>query len=281
MRLAVDEAIQSPEELARVGVMIMRDGAVLVTGHKGEDGTSKHAEAVAVSKAAASGVDLHGATAFVTLEPCANIESKRTCCADLLADAGVSSVYIGRYDRNPRINRQGWRRLRDRGVQCYDFTAEFRDELDQLNATFDGYFLRRNGLRGTAKFDYTQNGGRYDLATDDSPSAAIWATAWTTRGADSIYAYGGHPGVVALARFAQEFDEIDDPDAYDFQSTSAELEVGTIAIYRNQHGHALVRLVAIEPPPPHGSTPHVSVKIDYELRPTAPTSSDPTSTPTT
>jgi diaminohydroxyphosphoribosylaminopyrimidine deaminase / 5-amino-6-(5-phosphoribosylamino)uracil reductase len=270
MRLAVDAAARSPADGARVGAVLVRDGAVLVTGHKGEDGTSKHAEAVALEKAAAGGIDVRGATAFVTLEPCANIGSKRTRCADLLADAGITTVYIGRYDRMFRINRQGWKALRDRGIKCRDFQADFRDELDELNQTFDGFFLRRNGLHGTARFDHRQNGGRYELATDDSPSALVWTTRWTTRGSDSIYAYGGNPGTVALARFAQEFDEIDDPDAYDFQGTSAELELGDIAIYRNQHGHALVRLLAVEAAPPYGTTAHVSLKIDYELRPYRP-----------
>lgn len=163
MRLAVDEAARSPADGARVGAVLVRHGVVLVTGHKGEDGTTKHAEAVALEKAAAGGIDVRGATAFVTLEPCANIGSKRTCCAELLADAGINTVYIGRYDRMYRINRQGWKALRDRGIRCRDLQADFRGELDELNQTFDGFFLRRNGLHGTARFDHRQNGGRYEL----------------------------------------------------------------------------------------------------------------------
>lgn len=277
MRLAVDEAAQSPEGGARVGVVLACDGEVLASAYKGEDGPNKHAEAIALAKAAAEGLDAAGATAYVTLEPCANIASNRDSCAVLLADARISAAYIGRYDRNPQVNRQGWKALRDRGVQCHDFDADFRDELDKFNKTFDGFFLRRNGLRGTAKFDHTQNGGRYDLATEAGPSAHVWTTSWNTCGADSIYAYGGNPGTVALARFARDFDEIDDPDAYDFENSSAALSIGDIAIYRNEHGHALVRLVAVEPPPPYGNTPHVSVKVDYELRPHTPSSpsSDP------
>lgn len=76
-----------------------------MTGHKGEDGTTKHAETTALDKAADAGIDVLGATAFVALEPCANITTRRVCCADRLADAGVAAVYIGRYDRNPQINR--------------------------------------------------------------------------------------------------------------------------------------------------------------------------------
>lgn len=268
MRLAVEQAAQSSGK-TRVGAVIVRDRAVLVTGHKGEEGSTKHAELVALDKAAASGIDLRGATAFVTLEPCANNESKRPPCSERLADAGIVAVYIGRYDRMPLVQRQGWKTLTDRGVKCLDFDADFRDELDRINATWDGFFLRRNvSTDGTkAKFDYTQNGGRIDLATDESPSAPVWTTTWKNRGSDGIYAYGGTPGVVAHARFAREFDQIDDPGAYDFQDHVVGLGLGDIAIYRNEHGHALVRLLAVEPPPPYGTTPHVSVTIDFQLRP--------------
>lgn len=267
MRLAVDEALRSPEGGARVGAVVVRDGAVLATGHKGEDGSTKHAECIAIEKAATQDVDLAGATAYVTLEPCTNIESNRTCCADRLAEAGIVSVYIGRYDKNPRINRLGWKALRAHSIDCYDFEEDFRDEIDELNSTFDQYFLQRNGLAGRARFDYTQNGGRYILAATGDADAATWQTAWRTRGSDSVYANAGRPGYVALARYARVFSEIDDPDAYDYGNHFAELTVGSIAIYRNEHGHALVRLVDVEPPAPYGSTPHVSVTIDYELRP--------------
>ena len=269
MRMAVDEARKSPPTaVPPVGVLLVRNGTVLAAGHKGEDGTGKHAEVAVLEKAASAGIDLKDSTAYVTLEPCSNIASKaRLGCADLLANAGVTRVYIGRCDRNPRINRQGWKRLRDRGLQCLDFTSELRAELDRLTATFDGYFLRREGLSGVARFDFTQNGGRYELATGPEAGAQTWKTQWTTRGYDSIYAYGGRPGQVALARYAEAFSEIDDPDAYDYESSSAELAIGMIAIYRNEHGHALVQLLEVEPPPPYGQTPHVSVKIRYELRP--------------
>lgn len=209
-----------------------------------------------------------GATAFVTLEPCENIEGNRTPCAQRLADVGITTVYIGRFDRMFRVNRQGWKTLTDRGVLCRDFPADLREELDQLNTTQNGWFLRREGLHGTARFDHRQNAGRYELATDEVPGAPAWTTEWTPKGSSSIYAYGGRPGVVALARYAREFHQIDHPDAYDYEATSAPLDLGDIAIYRNRHGHALVRLVAVEAGPDRG-TPHTSVTFDFELRPTA------------
>lgn len=268
MRRAVEEARKSPESGARVGVVLARDGVLLMSAHKGEGGGTKHAEEIALDKAKAEDLDLAGATAYVTLEPCSNLESKnRLCCADRLADAGIAEVFIGRYDINPRINRLGWRALTARGVVCRDFPQDLRDELAALTATFEGFFLRRDGLHGTAKFDFTQNGGRYVLATGPEETAATWTTRWGKRGPGSIYANGGTPGVVALARYAQSFDQIDDPSSYDFENHFAELEVGMIAIYRNDHGHALVRLLDVEVPGSPGGPVHVSMKIDYELRP--------------
>lgn len=151
---------------------------------------------------------------------------------------------------------------------CRDFPEDLRAQLADHNATFDGFFLRRDGLTGKASFDHKQNAGRYELATDDGPDALVWTTSWGTRGADSIYANGGTAGVVAAARYATQFDQIHDPGALDFSNHYAELEIGDIAVYRNDHGYALVRLLAVEAGPPHGHTPHTSMKIDYQLRPT-------------
>lgn len=269
MRMAIDEAEKSTEGNARVGVVIVRDGRVLVAGHKGEDGTRKHAESIALDKATESEVDLRGSTAYVTLEPCANLQSKtRICCAELLAAAGVSTVFIGKYDLNPQINRLGWRTLRDRNVHCRDFYPEFRAEIEALNAPFDGFFLERSGSRtGTAKFDFSLNGGRYVLSLPDEPSGPTWTTRWSSASGTAVDALGGVPGVVALARYAEAFDEIDDPDALDFGSHFARVTIGGVAVFRNEHGHALCLIREIEASPPYGIGPHVSLKFDFELRP--------------
>ncbi|MGC5032200.1 deaminase [Micromonospora sp. DT229] len=266
MRIAIEEAKKSAEDGARVGAVLVRDGVLLMAGHKGELGDKMHAEQVVLKKAEEAGIDLRGATAFVTLEPCSNLTTKRTCCADLLAAAGVAEVYIGRYDINPQINRLGWRALVDNGVRCRDFPADLRKELEALTSRFEGYFLRRDGLTGIAKFDFTQNGGQYVFATDETENARVWVTRWNNCGAQAIYANGGLPGFVALARYAREFDEIDDPDALDYGSHSACVAIGEIASFRNEHGHVLCKVLQIEPTPDYGGGPHVSVKVSYQIR---------------
>ncbi|MFE3796497.1 hypothetical protein [Nocardia tengchongensis] len=117
-----------------------------------------------------------------------------------------------------------------------------------------------------AKFDFTTNGGRFAISVDEDPASASWVTCWTDCGASSIYLYGGTPGVVASARYANEFSEIDDPDALDYGDHSPKIEVGSIGVMRNDHGHVLCKVNAIEPTADHGGTGHVSVTLKWQIR---------------
>ena len=77
---------------------------------------------------------------------------------------------------------------------------------------------------------------------------------------------GGRPGIVAEARYAGEFQEIDDPDALDYGSHSIKVNIGSIGVVRNEHGHVLCKVVAIEPTVDYGGTGHTSVTIKWEIR---------------
>jgi len=84
----------------RVGCVIVDDsGHVLAEGYHKGAGTP-HAEAAALGAAARAGVDVSGATAYVTLEPC-NHTGRTGPCAAALAGAGIHRVIYAVPDPNP------------------------------------------------------------------------------------------------------------------------------------------------------------------------------------
>lgn len=107
MRRAIELAARGPElgPNPRVGSVLLAAGPasapreVLGEGwHRGA-GTA-HAEVAALADARARGIDVRGATAVVTLEPC-NHTGRTGPCVDALLDAGVAEVIYAVDDPNP------------------------------------------------------------------------------------------------------------------------------------------------------------------------------------
>lgn len=94
-----------------VGCVVVRDGAVVGEGRTAPAG-GPHAEVVAL---AAAGPAAAGATAYVTLEPCAH-HGRTPPCADALVAAGVARVVYALRDPNPRVDGAGAARLAAAGV---------------------------------------------------------------------------------------------------------------------------------------------------------------------
>jgi len=109
-------AIGRTEPNPRVGcVLVSADGTrVLGEGHTQPAGQA-HAEIVALQDAATRGEDVRGATAYVTLEPCAHHGRTGPCCDALIA-AGIGRVVASLADPNPLVGGQGFARLRAAGV---------------------------------------------------------------------------------------------------------------------------------------------------------------------
>lgn len=95
-----------------VGCVIVRDGRVVGRGWT-QPGGRPHAEAMAL---AAAGEAARGATAYVTLEPCAHVSPRGPACADGLIAAGIGRVVIGMVDPDPRTNGDGIARLKEAGI---------------------------------------------------------------------------------------------------------------------------------------------------------------------
>lgn len=94
----------------RVGCVIVRDGDVVGRGFHARAG-GPHAEIVALADA---GGRARGATAYVTLEPCAH-HGRTPPCTEALTAAGVKRVIAAMGDPNP-VAGQGAEHLRAAGI---------------------------------------------------------------------------------------------------------------------------------------------------------------------
>lgn len=88
------------------------DGKYVVGQGWTQDGGRPHAEMVALSQA---GDLARGATLYVTLEPCAH-QGQTPPCVEAIISAGVRRVVSALIDPDPRVNGQGYERLRSAGV---------------------------------------------------------------------------------------------------------------------------------------------------------------------
>lgn len=99
-----------------------------------------HAEIMALRDAHARGHSTVGATAYVTLEPCAHHGRTGPCCDALIA-AGIKKVVATIADPNPLVAGQGFDRLRAAGVQVE--VLELSDPLAQQSREINiGFFSR-------------------------------------------------------------------------------------------------------------------------------------------
>src|SRR5713226_5495304 len=94
-----------------VGCVVARDGRV-VGRRWTQPGGRPHAETEALARA---GEAAHGATAYVSLEPCSHW-GKTPPCADALIAAGLGRVVVALEDPDPRVAGGGVARLRAAGI---------------------------------------------------------------------------------------------------------------------------------------------------------------------
>lgn len=116
-----------------VGCILVRDGQVIGRGWT-QPGGRPHAEAMALAQAG----DARGATAYVTLEPCAHASPRGPACADSLVAAGVVCVVTGATDPDPRTNGAGIARLRAAGIAV---TENIR--VGDARCIMAGFFTRQ------------------------------------------------------------------------------------------------------------------------------------------
>ena len=124
----------------RVGCVITSPtGEVLGQGFTQKAG-GPHAEIVALRDAQQKGHDLHGAAAYVTLEPCSHQGRTGPCCDALIA-AGIAKVVASLADPNPLVAGRGFARLRAAGVEV--LVGDGAQESFELNIGFFSRMVRK------------------------------------------------------------------------------------------------------------------------------------------
>lgn len=99
----------------RVGCVLVKDDRLIGEGWHERAGEG-HAEVMALRDAERHGNAARGATAYVTLEPCAH-HGKTPPCAEALIKAGVSRVVAAMEDPNPLVAGQGFALLQQAGIE--------------------------------------------------------------------------------------------------------------------------------------------------------------------
>jgi diaminohydroxyphosphoribosylaminopyrimidine deaminase/5-amino-6-(5-phosphoribosylamino)uracil reductase len=128
LRLA-EKGLYTAQPNPRVGCVIVRGDEILGEGFHVRAG-EPHAEVFALR---AAGGRARGATAYVTLEPCAHF-GKTPPCADALVAAGVARVVAACEDPNPKVAGGGFAKLCAAGIAVE--TGLMRAAARELNRGF-------------------------------------------------------------------------------------------------------------------------------------------------
>ncbi|MCF6273550.1 MAG: bifunctional diaminohydroxyphosphoribosylaminopyrimidine deaminase/5-amino-6-(5-phosphoribosylamino)uracil reductase RibD [Rhodobacteraceae bacterium] len=119
-----------------VGCVIVRENHLIGRGWT-QPGGRPHAETMALAQAK----DAKGATAYITLEPCAHT-GKTPPCATALIKAGISRVVCPIKDPDPRVSGKGFAMLRAAGIKVD--TGLMASKARQANA---GFLLGKESAR--------------------------------------------------------------------------------------------------------------------------------------
>jgi len=120
-----------------VGCVIVSDGRAVGRGWT-QTGGRPHAETMALTQA---GTQASGATAYVTLEPCAH-HGKTPPCAEALIAAGIMRVVSAVQDPDARVAGKGHAILANSGV-----TVDIGCRSDEANRDHSGFFLAKTKSR--------------------------------------------------------------------------------------------------------------------------------------
>ena len=133
MRLAIDcgsRGLGMTSPNPAVGAVIVRDGNVIGEGwHRKAGGPHAEVHAIRDAHEKHGPESTHGATIYVTLEPCST-HGRTPPCTSAIQDAGISRVVVGSTDPNPDHVGRGFDLLLNAGIEVTSGVAE--KEADHL-----------------------------------------------------------------------------------------------------------------------------------------------------
>lgn len=180
LELAAQARLLAPPNPAVGCVLVNAQGQVIGQGHTQATGGA-HGEVMALRDAAAHGHSVRGATAYVTLEPCAHHGRTGPCC-EALIEAGVAKVVASLRDPNPLVAGRGLDRLRAAGIE-----VELGPGAQQARELNIGFFSRMQRgrpwlrLKSAASIDGTTALGDGQSQWITSPAARADGHAWRAR----------------------------------------------------------------------------------------------------
>lgn len=148
----------------RVGCVLVHDGQVISEGWHSAAGAD-HAEVMALTNA---GRGSRGATAFVSLEPCAH-HGKTGPCSDALIAAGIARVVIPMQDPNPEVAGKGIAKMEEAGIEVI-MLPDFETAARRLNP---GFFHRIEQGRPLVRM-------KLAMSLDGRTALANGASKWIT-----------------------------------------------------------------------------------------------------
>ena len=166
---AATVALASPNP--QVGCVLVKNNEIVAEGAHLYDNRD-HAEIAALRQAAERGVDVAGATACVTLEPCSH-HGRTGPCADALIAARVGRVVVAAIDPNPQVSGEGIARLRAAGVEVTVGTLQ--QQARDLNEAFS-HFIRHGTPFVTLKAALSGDGYLAPPMENRTPGQPFWLT---------------------------------------------------------------------------------------------------------
>ena len=144
-------------------VIVSEEGHIVGRGSTGRGGRP-HAETQALTQA---GEAAYGATAYVTLEPCAH-QGQTPPCANALIEAGVARVVAALEDPDPRVSGKGFAMLRAANIEVV--VGPGANEAAEQNV---GFFMRVREGRPLVTLKIAQS-------LDGKTAAASGESRWIT-----------------------------------------------------------------------------------------------------